>query len=112
VNRFRKLVYVVLASSTLAGLLLFVVQHFTIFPLIEKAEVYESAAEKSDKHHHTDQGWRPADGFERTSFTALTTVLTAIGFSALLFGIAGANAIRLDWRKGLLWGLGALDVSI
>lgn len=106
-NRFRKLAYVVLASGSLAGLLLFAVQHFTIFPLIQKAEVYEAAAEKSDTHHHSDEGWRPADGFERTSLTALTTVVTAIGFAAVLFGMAGAGAIKLSWRKGLLWGLAA-----
>ena len=106
-NRFRKLVYVILSSGILAGLFLFAVQHFTIFPLIEKAEVYESAAEKSDTHHHIDEGWRPADGMERTSFTALTTVVTAIGFSALLFGIVGLVPVALDWRKGLVWGLAA-----
>jgi cobalt transporter subunit CbtA len=105
VTRLRKLVYVILTSGTLAGLLLFVLQHFTIFPLIEKAEVYESAAEKSDAHHHRDEGWRPANGVERTAFTALTTVATSIGFSALLFGIAGLVPTALDWRKGLLWGL-------
>lgn len=106
-NRFRKLIYVILTSGILAGLLLFLVQHFTIFPLIQKAEVYESAAEKSDLHHHADEGWKPANGTERTAFTALTTVVTAIGFSALLFGIAGVSPIRLDWHKGLLWGLAA-----
>lgn len=104
---FRKLAYVILASGALAGLLLFVVQHFTIYPLIEKAEVYESAAEKSEPHHHADEGWKPANGMERTAFTALTTVVTAIGFSALLFGIAGLVPIKLSGRKGLVWGLAA-----
>jgi cobalt transporter subunit CbtA len=107
VIRFRKLVYLALASGTVAGLLLFIVQHFTIFPLIEEAEVYESAAEKSDTHHHEDEGWRPTQGFERTAFTVLTTVVTAIGFSAVLFGIAGLFPIALNARKGLLWGLAA-----
>jgi cobalt transporter subunit CbtA len=57
--------------------------------------------------HRTDEGWRPANGTERTALTALTTVVTAIGFSALLFGILGVSPIRLNWRKGLLWGLAA-----
>jgi len=100
-------VYATLAAGTLAGLLLFVVQQFTIFPLIEKAELYESAAQKSDAHHHEDEGWRPADGFERTAFTALTTIVSAIGFAALLFGIAGLVPMKLNWRRGLLWGLAA-----
>jgi cobalt transporter subunit CbtA len=107
VIRFRELVYVALASGTIAGLLLFVVQHFTLFPLIEKAEIYELAAEKSSLHHHVDEGWRPAEGFERTAYTVLTTVLTAIGFSAVLFGLTGLLPIALNWRKGLSWGLAA-----
>ena len=43
--RFRKLMLVILLAGTAAGLLLFIVQRFTTFPLIEKAEVYESAAD-------------------------------------------------------------------
>ena len=88
-DRFRKLATVALLSGTLVGLFLFVVQHFTIFPLIQKAEVYESAADKQmPGMHHDDEGWHPADGTQRTSFTVLSTVLTAIGFAALLFGTA------------------------
>jgi cobalt transporter subunit CbtA len=107
VSRFRRLFFVALASGTIAGLLLFAVQHFTIFPLIEKAEVYEAAAENATPHHHEDEGWKPADGFERTALTAVTTVLTAIGFSAVLFGLTSFVPVRLTWLNGLLWGLAA-----
>jgi cobalt transporter subunit CbtA len=107
VIRFRRLVYLALASGTIAGLLLFVVQHFTLFPLIEKAEVYESAAESASPHHHQDEGWRPSDGLERTAFTVLTTVLTAIAFSAVFWGLTSLVRATLNWRKGLLWGLAA-----
>jgi cobalt transporter subunit CbtA len=107
-DRFRKLVTIALLSGTLVGLFLFVVQHFTIFPLIQKAEVYESAADKQmPGMHHSDDGWHPADGAERTSFTVLSTVLTAIGFAALLFGTAAITPVSLDWRRGALWGLAA-----
>lgn len=107
-ERFRKLVSVVLLSGTIAGLLLFVIQHFTIFPLIEKAEVYESAADKQmPGMHHDDEGWQPANGIERTSFTILSTVLAAIGFAALLFGTAAIAPVSLNWRRGALWGLAA-----
>jgi cobalt transporter subunit CbtA len=107
-DRFRRLVIVVLLSGAIAGLLLFTVQHFTIYPLIEKAEVYESAADKQmPGMHHDDEGWHPAEGFERTSFTALSTVLTAIGFAALLFGTAAIAPVSLNWKKGALWGLAA-----
>jgi cobalt transporter subunit CbtA len=99
---------VVLISGTIAGLLLFVLQHFVVFPLIEKAEVFESAAKhgSSDSSAH-DEGWRPAEGLQRAAFTALTTIVTAIGFSALLFGIASLASLSLDWGRGALLGLGA-----
>jgi cobalt transporter subunit CbtA len=107
-DRFRKLLSVILLSGTIAGLFLFAIQHFTIFPLIEKAEVYESAAEKQmPGMSHDDEGWHPADGIERTSFTVLSTILAAIGFAALLFGTAAIKPVSLDWRKGALWGLAA-----
>lgn len=107
-DRFRTLISVALVSGTMAGLLLFTVQHFTIFPLIEKAEAYESAAEQNmPGMHHEDEGWRPSSGKERTLFTALTTVLSGIGFAALLFGTAAIRPTSLNWRKGALWGLAA-----
>jgi cobalt transporter subunit CbtA len=108
VNRFRALISVILISGTTAGLLLFGVHHFTVFLLIEKAEIYESAAERSiSEAPHSGAEWSPADGIERTLFTLLTTVLTAIGFAALLFGTAALRPASLDWRKGALWGLAA-----
>jgi len=94
---------IVLISGTLAGLLLFAVQRYTTFPLIEKAETYEEAA----PHHHEDEGWRPAEGTERTLYTLATTVVCAIAFAALLFGVAAFAPVPLNWRKGALWGVAA-----
>jgi cobalt transporter subunit CbtA len=108
VDRFRTLLSVALVSGTVAGLLLFIVQHFTIFPLIEQAETYETTAERNMPGVHSEEdGWRPSSGAERTLFTALTTVLGAIGFAALLFGIIALEPATLNWRKGALWGLAA-----
>ncbi len=56
---------------------------------------------------HEDEGWQPAEGLERTLFTVLTTVLSGIGYSAVLFGIISLKPISLDWRRGALWGLAA-----
>ena len=107
-ENFRKLASVALLAGTLAGLLLFFVQHFTTFPLIQKAEVYESAAEQASPHAgHEDEGWHPSEGTERTIYTAVATILVAIGFSALLFGIASLASLSLDWRRGILLGIGA-----
>jgi len=99
---------VALASGALAGLLLFGVQHFTVVPLIESAEAYETAAHAStaaDSHDH--ETWQPADGWQRTSFTALATVLTSIGFAALFFGTLALTGKSVDARRGALWGLAA-----
>src|SRR2546426_996645 len=78
---------VALSSGALAGILLFAVQHFTVVPLIESAEAYETAAHQSAADEaHDHEAWQPADGWQRTSFTAVATVLSGIGFAALLFG--------------------------
>jgi cobalt transporter subunit CbtA len=108
VSRFSALMLVVLASGALAGLALFVVQQFTVIPLIETAETYEAA-----EHHsaagmaHEDEGWQPANGWERASLTALTTMLSGIGFAAMLFGSLSLTGTRINARRGALWGLAA-----
>ena len=107
-HRFRQLMFVVLSSGALAGLALFAIQHFTVIPLIESAETYEEAAQQSNPGViHTEEGWHPAEGWERTSLTALTTVLSGIGFASLLFGTISLTGNRIDARRGALWGLAA-----
>jgi len=108
VHRFRQLMFVVLSSGALAGLALFAIQHFTVVPLIESAETYEAAAQQSNPGTiHADEGWHPEDGWQRTSLTALTTILSGIGFSSLLFGTVSLTGNRVDSRRGALWGLAA-----
>ena len=92
---------VVLCSGALAGLVLFAIQHFTVVPLIEAAEQYEKDAD----HHGTD--WKPADGWERTAWTVVTTLLTGIGFAAVLFGFLTLTRRKITLRQGVLWGLAA-----
>jgi cobalt transporter subunit CbtA len=103
VDRFRRIMSAVLISGIVAGLFLFVVQHYTIFPLIEKAETYEEAA----PHHHEDEGWHPADGTERNVYTLLTSVVCAVAYASLLFGVAAFAPVSMNWRKGALWGAAA-----
>ena len=107
-DRFRKLTTIALISGSLAGLLLFLVQHFAVFPLIEKAETYESAAEHAMPGMSSEAAeWHPSEGFERTGLTALTTVVTSIGFAAILFSIVSLTNASLNWKTGALWGLAA-----
>lgn len=98
---FRKLMVVVLCSGALAGLVLAVVQHFTVVPLIEAAERYENEDE-----HHTGE-WKPEKAWERTTWTIVTTMLTGIGFAGVLFGCLSFAGRRITPRSGVLWGLAA-----
>jgi len=101
-NQFRKLMLVVLTSGVLAGLVLFVVQHFTVIPLIEAAESYETSAQQAPPAvAHEHEGW------QRTSLTALATVLSGIGFAAMLFGCMALTRKTINTRRGALWGLAA-----
>ena len=107
-SQFRKLMLAVFGSGALAGLVLFAVQHFTVVPLIQAAETYEAAGQETYRRApHEDEGWQPAEGWERTSFTALTTVLTGIGFAAMLFGLMALAGKAINARHGALWGLAA-----
>jgi predicted cobalt transporter CbtA len=102
---------VVLISGTLAGILLFLLQRFTISSLIEKAEVYEAAAEqRKPGMHHEDEGWQPANGAERMTLTVVATVLAGIGFAGLLFGTAAIKPVSLDLRKRDHRGISGLRV--
>ncbi len=107
-DRFRQMMTVVLLSGVTVGLILFAVQHLTMVPLIQTAETYEKAGEEAmpGMAHH-DEGWQPAEGWERTSFTALATILTGIGFAAVLFGVVFLAGKPLDTGRGLLWGFAA-----
>ena len=106
VSQFRRLARVVLASGALAGLVLFVVQQVAVIPLIETAEAYESVAHgDASGIAGEDEHWRPENGWQRTSFTALATILGSIAFAAILFGLVALTGMPLDARRGALWGL-------
>ena len=108
-NQFRKLMVVVLTSGVLAGLVLFVVQHFTVIPLIEAAESYETSAEQAPPAvAHEHEGWQPANGWQRTSLTALATVLSGIGFAAMLFGCMALTRKTINTRGRRALGTGRI----
>ena len=106
-SRFRNLMFVVLVSGALSGFALFIVQRFTVIPLIETAETYEAAQRANSESAHEEEGWQPANGRERTSFTAITTILTGIGFAAILFVSLALAGAPVNARRGALWGLAA-----
>jgi cobalt transporter subunit CbtA len=114
-----------LLAGLLAGLLISALQHVTTTPLILKAESYEAALKAGAApaqaafgdgariilaHNHpagtaAEHEWKPQDGLQRTAFTSLVTIATAIGFAALLLaGMIAANE-RIDERRTLAWAV-------
>ena len=109
-SEFRRLALAAILSGAIAGLVWFAVQHFAVVPLIQQAEAFES----SNQHGHPEESaWHPKEGSERNAFTGVATVLTSIGFSAVLFGTVHALGRTLNARRGLLWGIaGFLCVNV
>lgn len=108
---FRPIVFSALLAGLIAGVLISGLQALEVVPLILEAESYEVATPADDAgagagaaaEEHA--AWAPAEGFERGAFTLLTNILAAAGFGLLItagFALKGG----VDWRKGLLWGLG------
>jgi cobalt transporter subunit CbtA len=100
VTEFRRLIILALCAGALSGLVLFSTQHFTVIPLIETAESYEK-----EDHHHEE--WKPSEGWERTGWTALTTILSSIGFAALFFGLLSPMDKPASVKEGAVLGAAA-----
>jgi cobalt transporter subunit CbtA len=59
---------------------------------------------------HDHGRWSPADGAERTFFSALANIVTGIGFALLLVAVSELFGGIKDWRQGLFWGLAGFTV--
>ncbi len=116
---FRRLVIISLLAGLVGGFVLSLSQQWQVLPIIFAAEEYESskAAEvssesASESHGDHDHGgdWSPEDGLERTLFTVLSNVLTAIGFSLVLVTLIAISSTyfnkEISTLSGLFWGLG------
>ena len=106
-RQFQQLMRIALLAGAIAGTLLFVYQYVVVVPRILAAEVYEEHAERAEAEaaHEVHVAWKPSDGFERSLFTAASTIVTGIGFAALLLATVVLGGFPLDVRRGLLWGL-------
>jgi cobalt transporter subunit CbtA len=118
VTTFQRLIAVAALAGSLAGVLVTVVHQVATVPLILRAEAFEDAAASqsgqaeanADAGHTHDTehagAWQPHDGFERIAATALADVATGIGFALLLLALSELYGQRLNWRRGVCWGLG------
>ncbi len=124
---FRSIVFSSALAGLLVGLAITLAQQVGTAPLILRGEVYERAAEASPSqsaipaahehsgaadHDHAQPAWEPSDGLERTAYSALANILTAVGFALLLCGTYALQGRPASWRAGLLWGLGGFAVFV
>ncbi|WP_112663416.1 CbtA family protein [Microvirga flavescens] len=121
---FRNIVFIAALAGLIAGLTMTAMQYAGTVPLILKAETFEGAAEPAHEHaatpntaaaphahdHDKEEGWAPADGFERSAYTALANVVTAIGFALLLVAASELRGGMSGWRQGIFWGLAGFVV--
>ena len=118
---FRNIVFIAALAGLVAGLAMTVMQYAGTVPLILKAETFETAesthdhdaapnaAATSQLHDH-GEGWAPENGFERSAYTALANIVTAIGFALLLVAASEIAGGMTGWRQGIFWGLAGFAV--
>ncbi|CAN7667383.1 CbtA family protein [Mesorhizobium amorphae] len=134
-NLFRNVVFIAAIAGLVAGVVLACMQAFATVPLILKAEVYEQAGGGHQHEHAAapaapaanatdtnamssaapapaeaaapaeDEGWAPADGFERFAFSVLANIVTGIGFALVLVAVSEFAGGIGNWRQGVFWGL-------
>ncbi len=110
---FRHIVLSALLVGVLSGGVLTVVQFWQVIPIILSAERFEgepaaAPATESAAPEQAASEWGPENGLERTAYTLLTNVLTAVGFALVVLAAIVASrktnaASKLTWRHGLLW---------
>ena len=113
-DRLRQLVLTAVIAGLVAGVLLTGLQRIAVVPLILEAETYETAADAQTHAHDTaaapsdDAAAEEESGASRFWLTLLANLVSAAGFGLLLaagMSLIAALGRRVDWKKGLLWGL-------
>ncbi|MEI5678125.1 MULTISPECIES: CbtA family protein [unclassified Mesorhizobium] len=128
---FRNVVFIAAIAGLLSGIVMTAMQTYATVPLILKAETFENAegghehaapatnsaqtaapaAEAAaPAHEHEEEGWAPADGFERFAFTALANIVTGIGFALVLVAVSELAGGIANWRQGIFWGFAGFAV--
>lgn len=116
-----RLVLAALIAGMAAGFIYGGVQHVQTTPLILAAEVYETApahdhaATTTDPaapaetapaaNEHEDEEWVPADGWQRTLSTTVSSMITGAGFALLLAGVSLLTGLPITPKNGLIWGI-------
>ena len=113
-----RLVLAALIAGMAAGFVYGGVQHVQTTPLILAAEVYETApahdhaaaatdpaVTSAPAPEHEAEEWAPADGWQRTLSTTVSSMITGAGFALLLAGVSLLTGLPITPKNGLIWGI-------
>lgn len=70
-----------------------------------------TATDASAAPADADEGWKPADGWQRTAVTALATILTSIGWALVLIAGMLIAGDRITVRNAIGWGAAAFAAT-
>jgi len=126
---FRSIIFTAVIVGLITGCAVSLLHQFLTVPMILAAEVYEqgapAAADPSATlhhdaaeqpaavapsnaeagHHHDENTWAPADGWQRTLSTTLADILTCIGYALVLTGLISFRGQPVGVYQGFVWGL-------
>ena len=102
----QKIFFAAVVSGVIAGLFATAVQSARVIPLIYEAEKYEQKEPFPHSEAHENHA---EEGSSRLVLTLVSNVVSAVGFALLLVGCFALHG-DVDWRRGILWGVGGFVV--
>ena len=115
-DMFRRIFFAAVLAGVVAGLALSAIQQWRVVPLILQAEHFENdlahAEGAATSQPHTDEPsdgsgpWAPGNGFERTFYTVLATMLVSVGFALVIGAVSVLLSMEITLANGAIWGLG------
>ncbi len=103
---FQRIFFSAVISGVIAGLFATAVQSVHLIPLIYEAERYEQRTPLPKTHEDDTDG---EGDTSRLALTLVSNIVSAVGFALLLVGCFALHG-KVDWRRGILWGLGGFIV--
>ncbi len=104
-------------AGMIAGAVAASVQIWRVTPLILAAEVYEAqpdagsahshgqAEQGAQTHEHAAETWAPEDGFERTAYTLLSSLIMGVAFALILSAAVMFSGRNITAQNGFIWGI-------
>lgn len=74
-----------------------------VAPAAAEIVVHEHAA-ATPAHPHDAEAWAPADGLQRTAYTALANLVVGAAVALMLLGLMALLGQPIDARRGLMFG--------